>query len=439
MTKAGDDFTERLCIAIMDAITTDDTRGLIERAIVDTLAVAAAGFAEPDVRKCEAVFSGAFTQTWSGAACESVESAILLNGIAAHALDFDDLLPGGGHLSAVIVPALLSGAKPLDSGDFASAYAAGLLTGRAVGRRIGPGLNKSGWHPTGVLGAIAAAAAVGRLRRLDPRRLRWALSLAAAQAGGLRANFGTMGKPSHAGFAAAAGYRAVRMAEAGIDGASDVFCAGGFADLYGAGDGDPFPPEDFLVPRPERIIVKLYPCCYASHRLISGALQLRRAFGAERFRDPDLRIEVAVPPGMKRSLLYDHPRTGLEAKFSAIQPIAIALIDGVPGIDHFTDETTQRSDLRTLAERICVTEYEPAAQDANSASLPVRFTVKGGDTVLSRLEVIKIPGSPDDPPSYEAMRQKIADCFRVFERSVGSPYPMHKVIQETSGLSDWIP
>jgi hypothetical protein len=126
-------FTEQLCTAIEGASGVGEAQGQIERAIVDTLAVAAAGFTEPDVRTCEEVFSGDSAPTWSGAACESIEAAMLVNSIASHALDFDDLIPNAGHLSAILVPALLSGGQRPERSALTSAYAAGVLAGRTSG------------------------------------------------------------------------------------------------------------------------------------------------------------------------------------------------------------------------------------------------------------------------------------------------------------------
>ena len=141
---------------------------------------------------------------------------------------------------------------------------------------------------------------------------------------------------------------------------------------------------------------------------------------------------------MMRALIYDQPRSGLEAKFSARQPIAIALVEGAPGIDHFTDAVTERSDLRAVADRVHFTVNKEAPPDARPDSFPVQFAIRKGDDVLAEVEVLKVPGSRDDPPSLEAMHHKIADCFIAFERQAGAPYPMLGFVQETAGLSDWL-
>src|SRR5262249_60695992 len=82
-------------------------------------------------------------------------------------------------------------------------------------------LHKKGWHPTGLYGAVAAAAACASLRRLDPERAAQAIALGASQSSGLMANFGTMTKPFHAGKAAHAGIMAARLPQAGFTATMD--------------------------------------------------------------------------------------------------------------------------------------------------------------------------------------------------------------------------
>src|SRR4029453_513124 len=84
----------------------------------------------------------------------------LVNGVAAHALDYDDV-GMDGHPSAVLTPAILAEGWSLGvSGNEAiAAYAAGYEVW-ALLQEIEPGhLHERGFHPTAIWGAIAAAAA----------------------------------------------------------------------------------------------------------------------------------------------------------------------------------------------------------------------------------------------------------------------------------------
>src|SRR5687767_10272495 len=146
-------FLDRLCAAVTRADGgTAAQRNLLARSIADTIAVAAAGFMEPVTRRAISTYAGNGARAWSGEACESEEAAILVNGTAAHALDFDDVfLDSTTHPSAVILPAILSLDSPADSDELIAAFAAGIMTARAIARRVGHGHYHKGWHATGTL------------------------------------------------------------------------------------------------------------------------------------------------------------------------------------------------------------------------------------------------------------------------------------------------
>ena len=149
--------------------------------------------------------------------------AAWINGTAAHALDYDDVALRG-HPSTVLVPAILAEAEALDASglDMLVAYAAGYETWGELFRRNSGLMHKKGWHPTGLYGAVGAAAACAKLRRLDAGRAAMAVALGASQSAGLMANFGTMTKPFHAGRAAHAGIMSARLAEAGFTASADA-------------------------------------------------------------------------------------------------------------------------------------------------------------------------------------------------------------------------
>ena len=433
------DFTGRLCSAIAHFEGGDrTTRTLIGRAIADTLAVAAAGFSETVTRRTLGLYAGKGPRTWSGDSCESAEATVLVNAVAAHALDFDDVyLDSAVHPSAVILPAIFAFDADVGESELIAAFGAGLLASRAIGRLVGQGHYHKGWHGTGTFGAMSAAAAVGRLLRLDEKRMRSAFALAAAQSGGIKLNFGTMAKPLHAGFAAAAGYRAARLAEAGIDGASDIFGAPkGYADLYGVGDGTrEFSDDDFAV-RPDRLSLKLYPCCYAAHRLIGIGLDARRHLGADTLRDATAVLEV--PAGSVDLLRNDRPATGLEAKFSAAYTLALALFHGKAGLREFADDAVRRPGLAALPGRVRVVD-DPSQQSAGDIEMgEVRLRVfDRAGTTLGTFVRSTIPGSPDAPPEPAELRAKLDDCFAIFAQERNHLFPALARLATAASVTQW--
>src|SRR5579885_777157 len=192
---------------------------------IDTIATMIAG-ANDDapqlLRKGLTPAPGPASLYFSGQSAAAPEAA-WINGTAGHALDYDDV-GCRGHLSTVLVPAILAEAETLGLGgrEMFAAYVAGYETWAELAPRDPGHHHVKGWHPTGIFGAIGAAAACAALRRLLPEQATMAIALAASQAGGVMANFGTMTKPFHAGRAAHAGVISARLAEAGFTAAADA-------------------------------------------------------------------------------------------------------------------------------------------------------------------------------------------------------------------------
>src|ERR1044072_6769793 len=193
------------------------------RAFIDTMAVAVPGAAEPVTRKgfdtVKGWGQGPSTAILQGPRLPAPWAA-LVNGTAAHALDFDDNFdPAKAHASAVLVPAILALAEQEGAGGRAclDAYVAGLQILGRVGQGVNPIHRNRGWHATATVGAIGAAAASTRLLGLDAQKAAYAVSLATSMAAGFMSQFGTMAKPLHAGLAAKSGILAARLPRAGID------------------------------------------------------------------------------------------------------------------------------------------------------------------------------------------------------------------------------
>ena len=153
--------------------------------ILDTVGVMVAGSVEPSARILGRVIppSAGASLVFGSADRTSVLDAALINGTAAHALDFDDCNNTlGGHPSAPILPALfaLADERPVDGRAFMTAYVAGFETECKLGLGVNFHHYTKGWHPTATLGVHGAAAAACHLLRLDARRTATALAGATA-------------------------------------------------------------------------------------------------------------------------------------------------------------------------------------------------------------------------------------------------------------------
>ena len=115
------------------------------------------------------------TVCFSSTKCSAPEAA-WINGTAAHELDYDDVAMQA-HPSAVMVPAILAEAEALDAdgASMIAAYIVGFETWADSAWRDTAFPHDKGWHPTGIYGPIAAAAACASLHRLNQRQAAHAL------------------------------------------------------------------------------------------------------------------------------------------------------------------------------------------------------------------------------------------------------------------------
>src|SRR5262249_60268305 len=116
----------------------------------------------------------------------------LLNGVAAHALDYDDVtLALPGPLAAPLLPGLVAvaGARGRGGRALLTAFVLGVEVASRVARALAPGHYRAGWHATTTVGRLGGAAAAARLLQLDPARLDSAVGLAAAQTAGIQESF----------------------------------------------------------------------------------------------------------------------------------------------------------------------------------------------------------------------------------------------------------
>src|ERR1700742_765364 len=162
----------------------EDAAHIARMGFIDCIGTMIAGRHEDSVRimtETLAPGDGPATLTFGDRKAPAPEAA-WINGTAAHALDYDDVAVRG-HPSTVLVPAILAEGEELGAAgsEMIAAYVAGYETWAELSWRDADDQRPKGWHPTGIFGAIAAAAACARLRRLDAEQTAMALALAASQ------------------------------------------------------------------------------------------------------------------------------------------------------------------------------------------------------------------------------------------------------------------
>ena len=388
----------------------------VRRGLTDGLGVLVAGSGEPVVGLIDSTFAGFERGPTQGEARllprgerRSASHAALVNGVAAHVLDFDDVALDG-HPTAVLMPALMAEAEAQDccAADLTRGYIAGYETWATLWSAAPEPLHGRGWHPSGVFGAVAAAAACAALHRLSERQTADAIGLAVAQAGGVGANFGTMAKSFQVGRAAAAGVASARLARAGVDASPQAIeHPAGFLAAF-AGGARPvaggFGRPDWAILR-EGLDIKAYPVCYAVHRLIDAALDLRAAGSF----DPAAISTINVRLGRLQSdILHSRrPRTALEAKFSAEFAVAAALTFGTVGLAELDDAVVRRTDIEALIGRVERRIDAEMGEPPFSPFDQVAIRLADGRSLESR-PVREATGSRHNPPSRQQAWTKFA-------------------------------
>ncbi|MBN8902209.1 MAG: MmgE/PrpD family protein, partial [Rhodospirillales bacterium] len=282
--------------------------------------------------------------------CAPAPEAAWINGTAAHALDYDDVALRG-HPSTVLVPAILAEAEALDASgaDMLTAYVAGYETWAELFRRDSGLLHQKGWHPTGLYGAVGAAAACAKLHKLDAETAAIAIALGASQAAGLMSNFGTMTKPFHAGKSAHAGIMAARLAKAGFTANTDALeHPQGFLHAIsptGTEDreGAPRAGTEWAI-LTQGLGIKKYPTCYCTHRAIDCVLDLVATTPIA--PEQVAKVTVGISDYFATVLRNHQPDTGLAAKFSIEFAMASGIVAYSVGLRELTDGFVQRPDLQ---------------------------------------------------------------------------------------------
>lgn len=152
--------------------------------------------------------------------------AAMTNAAASHVAEQDDLHNGSVlHPATVVFPAAWAAAQAL--GRSGKEFIAASVAGYEVGIRVGEFLGRPHYkifHTTGTAGTLAAAAAVGRLLRLDDGRMLNAFGSAGTQAAGLWEFLrdAADSKQLHTAKAAANGLLSAYLAAEGFTGARDI-------------------------------------------------------------------------------------------------------------------------------------------------------------------------------------------------------------------------
>lgn len=314
---------------------------------------------------------------------ERAQSAALLNGTRGHALEIDDYYVDRyplGHLASPVIGAALavagkneiSGRRLMDS----------IVMGWEVAGRVHEGIGSAhygtGFHATGTIGSLGAAAAASYLLYDDPTAAVSALGVAGSLAAGLIASMHSYVKPLHAGNAARNGVLGMLLAKQGyITSEAIIEHPQGFLRVLG--DPAPYAEETMLAPlgdwRIKRNCYKIYytACFDVADITISVAKE----------HDVDPASVEFVRFGSIRDFstfqIHADPQNVTAAKLSTQYVAAVSLVDRDCGLEQFTPEKLKDPSIRELMNKVSIQEDERVIQGMEEGHYPISIAIGLGD------------------------------------------------------------
>lgn len=395
--------------------------------VYDTLACTIAGFRAPGVQEVLEI-----VRDWGGkpeahVLCTDLRvpapNAAWVNGIAAHACDFDDthdkaILHGG----ISVIPAALAAAeiagRPVSGREFYTAVAVGLELICRIGVATRIGLIQAGFIYSGLFAHFAAAAAAARILDLNVDDTVNAIGIAYTQAAGTHqvTRDGALTKRMQPGFGARSGLTAVAMARKHVRGAQNVFEGiDGLGRTYLQNELDSAVLREGLGTRYhfEDLSYKPYPSCRMNHCAIDAALEVRSQPGFDWRQVREIRANinsqgnqaVGTPLEVRRK-----PGNVVQAQFSICYNIACALIQGAVRLSDFTDEALKRPDILALAAKVTPIVDAELERAMGRNVTPARVEAVIGERVYSAT-VTEAKGNFTTPMSSAELRRKLEDCL----------------------------
>lgn len=393
----------------------------------DTMACAIAGFRAPGVQEVLDLVSdwGGKPQAhvlWTGLSVPAPNAA-WVNGIMAHACDFDDthdkaILHGGISVVPAALAAVEMAGRPVGGEDLLAGVAVGLELICRLGVATRIGLIEAGFIYSALFSSIAAAAAASRVLRLDAEQTINAIGIAYSQSAGTHqvTRDGALTKRMQPGFGARAGLTAVALALKDIRGAQNVFEGiDGLGRTYLKDQLDGAVLREGLGSRYhfEDLSYKPFPCCRMNHCAIDAALQIRSRAGFDWRAVEDIKVfinsqgnqAVGTPLAIRRA-----PGNVVQAQFSICYTIACALVNGKVGLDDFTPEALSRPDVLACAALVTPVVDAELERAMGRNVTPARLEVQVGDALLVA-QVTEAKGNFTAPMSAADHRAKLVDCL----------------------------
>ncbi len=333
-----------------------------------------------------------------------VSRAALANGSMIGAFECNPLT--GTHASGTVLPAVMAMSERdrLSGGKFLTSLIVGAEVSGRLGRTAVALESERGFHNPGVLGPVAAAAAVANLYQFDEDTVVNALGIACSHAGGLLefAWEGANTKRIHEGRAAQLGLESALLAQAGFSGPSTIL-----EGRYGFFNAFSMPAKlepltsglghEWAVQPPSH---KAYPA-HATHQPIIQAIQdfkLSHSFDAQEIQRVSIRGEERM---MEDRHTVRDPKSIMGGQYSLPFTVAVALTRDLSNPLLYNEAVLTDPTVLDLAQRIELTTNQ--ARDGQTTTTEVTLELDGSAFTLSTGPA---KGSPRNPFTWDDACEK---------------------------------
>ncbi|HKX17207.1 MAG TPA: MmgE/PrpD family protein [bacterium] len=284
-------------------------------------------------------------------------AAAFANATMSHCLEQDDNYnPANAHVANVVLPAALAigEARRANGRDLIAALVAAYDVEGRIGIALDPvRLYARSFHPSSIDGNFGAAAAAGRMLRLEPGQMVDAFGLAGCQASGLLAwvtEVSQLSKAFQIGIASRNGVTAAQLAEIGFTGPPHILEGKHnlFRAFSGLPDGQIPALTDGLGERFElmRTSLKKYAACRQIHAPLDGLFTI---MGRGVHADQIAAIETTVATSMA-DIIDNNELPSHNAQYV----LAVAAYDGRVGVDQLDGRRLEDTRIAALSKRVRV-------------------------------------------------------------------------------------
>ncbi|HHD0454685.1 TPA: MmgE/PrpD family protein [Campylobacter coli] len=338
--------------------------------------------------------------------------AAMLNGIASHALDFDDTHTEAIlHASAILTPLCLSYGFHIskDAKKIIKAFIVGWEVAARVGIASKGTFHKRGFHTTAIAGIFGSVSASAVLLDLSKQQIINALGLAGSFASGINEflSNGSNSKVLHIANAIKNGILVVNFAKNNMsgplsifEGRDNIFKCFGIEQECDKTELDKGLGEIW---QSMQVSIKPYPSCHFAHGLIDCAIALKND-GLKADEIKSIRCFVDEVP---ISFICDPleakytPNSAYEAKFSMPFLMALGFFDGKITLKSYQD--LKRKEVLEFAQKIT---YEKRKSQGFPKYFPGHMEAILQDGKVICKDVFINKGNFDNPLSFEELKDK---------------------------------